>query len=409
METFEYYLDKYAELAIRVGLNVQKDQTVVIMTPISCADFVRKLTKKAYDAGAKDVVVDWDDDEVKALRLKHAPEQTLRDYPMWRAKGLEELAEGGAAFLQIYAPNSDLLKDVDPQRIAISSKTAAAAREGFLKYLRSNQVNWLMVSYPTAEWSAKVFPNLDASERIIKLWEQIFKLTRVDKPDPVEAWRQHIDTLTSKMNGLNEKKYKQLHLRAPGTDLTIELAPKHLWVAAGSTSKAGTFFVPNIPTEEVFTMPARGGTNGTVRSTLPLSYQGSLIEGFSLTFKDGRVVEAKAEVGQEVLDNMLNMDEGSRYLGEVALVPFDSPISQSGIIYYNTLFDENASCHVALGNSYPFTIEGGTEMSPEELAQNGYNKSLIHVDFMIGSAEMEIDGILADGTREPLFRKGNWA
>ncbi|RTE11363.1 aminopeptidase [Paenibacillus whitsoniae] len=409
METFEYYLDKYAELAIRVGLNVQKDQTVVIMTPISCADFVRKLTKKAYDAGAKDVVVDWDDDEVKALRLKHAPEQTLREYPMWRAKGLEELAEGGAAFLQIYAPNSDLLKDVDPQRVAISSKTTASAREGFLKYLRSNQVNWLMVSYPTAEWSAKVFPNLDAGERITKLWEQIFKLTRVDKPDPVAAWKQHIDTLTSKMNRLNEKKYKQLHLRAPGTDLTIELAPKHLWVAAGSTSKAGTFFVPNIPTEEVFTMPARGGTNGTVRSTLPLVYQGSLIDGFSLTFKDGRVVEAKAEVGQEMLDNMLNIDESARYLGEVALVPYDSPISQSGIIYYNTLFDENASCHVALGNSYPFTIEGGTEMTPEELAQNGYNKSLIHVDFMIGSAEMEIDGILADGTREPLFRKGNWA
>lgn len=409
METFEYYLDKYAELAIRVGLNVQKDQTVVIMTPIACADFVRKLTKKAYDAGAKDVVVDWDDDEVKALRLKHAPEQTLREYPMWRANGLEELAEGGAAFLQIYAPNSDLLKDVDPQRVALASKTAATAREGFLKYLRSNQVNWLMVSYPTAEWSAKVFPNLDPSERITKLWEQIFKLTRVDKPDPVAAWKGHIDTLTTKMIGLNEKKYKQLHLRAPGTDLYIELAPKHLWVAAGSTSKAGTFFVPNIPTEEVFTMPARGGTNGTVRSTLPLSYQGSLIDGFSLTFKDGRVVEAKAEVGQEVLDNMLNMDEGSRYLGEVALVPYDSPISQSGLIYYNTLFDENASCHVALGNSYPFTIEGGTEMTPEELTQNGYNKSLIHVDFMIGSAEMEIDGILADGSREPLFRKGNWA
>ncbi|TXK83899.1 aminopeptidase [Paenibacillus sp. N3.4] len=408
METFEYYLDKYAELAVRVGLNVQKDQTVVIMTPIACADFVRMLTKKAYDAGAKDVVIDWDDDEVKALRLKHAPESALREYPMWRANGLEEMAKEGAAFLQIYAPNSDLLKDVDPERVAISSKTTATAREGFLKYLRSNQVNWLMVSFPTAEWSAKVFPELGETERIHKLWEQIFKLTRVDKADPVDAWKQHIETLTTKQNVLNDKRYKQLHFQGPGTDLYIELAPKHLWVAAGSTTDRGIYFVPNIPTEEVFTMPGRNGTNGTVRSTLPLSYQGSLIEGFSLTFEHGKVVEATAEVGQEVLNKMLDMDEGARYLGEVALVPHDSPISQSGLIYYNTLFDENASCHVALGNSYPFTIEGGTTMTPEELAANGYNKSLIHVDFMIGSADMDIDGVYEDGTREPLFRKGTW-
>lgn len=408
METFEHYLDKYAELAIRVGLNVQKDQTVVIMTPISCAEFVRKLTKKAYDAGAKDVVIDWDDDEVKALRLKHAPESTLREYPMWRANDLEEMAKNDAAFLQIYAPNSDLLKDVDPERAAISSKTAATAREGFLNYMRNNQVSWLMVSYPTAEWSAKVFPNLSEAERVQKLWEQIFKLTRVDKEDPVAAWNEHIETLTGKQDMLNSKKYKQLHFQAEGTDLYIELAPKHQWVAAGSETEKGVFFIPNIPTEEVFTMPAKTGTNGTVRSTLPLSYQGSLIDGFSLTFENGKVVKATAEVGQEVLNKMLDMDEGARYLGEVALVPYDSPISNSGLIYYNTLFDENASCHIALGNSYPFTIEGGTTMSLEELKQNGFNKSLIHVDFMIGSADMAIDGLSEDGTREPLFRNGNW-
>ncbi|MFC5450514.1 aminopeptidase [Paenibacillus aestuarii] len=408
MKTFEHYLDQYAELAVKVGLNVQKDQTVVIMTPIACADFVRKVAKKAYEAGAKDVVVDWDDDEVKALRLKYAPESALRDYPMWRANGLEELAKNGAAFLQIHAPNSDLMKDIDPERVAVSSKTAAQARNGFLQYLRSNQVNWLLVSYPTAEWSAKVFPNLSADERALKLWEQIFKLTRVDSEDPVAAWQTHVEQLTSKQNMLNDKRYKQLHFKGPGTDLYIELAPKHLWVAAGSTTDSGIFFIPNMPTEEVFTMPARNGTNGTVRSTLPLSYQGSLIDGFSLTFENGKVVSAIAEVGQEVLNKMLDMDEGARYLGEVALVPYDSPISQSGLIYYNTLFDENASCHVALGNSYPFTIEGGTAMSPEELDANGYNKSLIHVDFMIGSAEMEIDGITEDGTREPLFRRGNW-
>ncbi|UJF33515.1 aminopeptidase [Paenibacillus hexagrammi] len=408
MDNFEQNLDKYAELAVRVGLNVQKDQTVVIMTPISCADFVRKVAKKAYEAGAKDVVVDWDDDEVKAIRLKHAPEATLKEYPMWRANGLEDLAKQGAAFLQIYAPNSDLLTGIDPDRVATAAKTAATAREGFLNYLRNNQVSWLMVSYPTAEWSAKVFPELDQAERIEKLWEQIFTLTRVNTEDPVSAWKQHLETLISKQHMLNDKRFKQLHMKAPGTDLYIELAHKHQWVAASSDTESGIRFVPNMPTEEVFTMPHKHGTSGTVRSTLPLSYQGSLIDGFSLTFENGKVVSATAEKGQEVLEKMLDMDEGARYLGEVALVPYDSPISNSGIIFYNTLFDENASCHLALGNSYPFTIEGGSSMSAEQLAEHGYNKSLIHVDFMVGSAEMDIDGIKEDGTREPLFRKGNW-
>jgi len=409
MEHFEQTLEKYAELAVKIGLNVQPEQTVVIMTPISCAEFVRKLTEKAYEAGARDVVVDWDDDEVKAIRLRKAPDATLEQYPMWKAKGLEELAEQGSAFLQIYAPNSDLLKGIDPERIAKSSKAAAAAREGFLKYLRNSQVNWLMVSIPTPEWAAKVFPELAPQERTERLWEQIFKLTRADAADPVAAWQAHIATLTEKQHLLNGRRYKALHLRAEGTDLTVELAKRHTWVSAGSRTENGTFYVPNMPTEEVFTMPYKPGVNGTVRSTKPLSYNGTLIDRFSLTFENGKVVHATAEQGEEMLQKLLDMDEGARYLGEIALVPFDSPVSNSNIIFYNTLFDENASCHIALGNSYPFCLEGGTTMSPEELSENGYNKSLIHVDFMIGSPDMDIDGITEDGTREPLFRQGNWA
>jgi aminopeptidase len=410
MNSFEQNLEKYAELAVKVGLNVQKGQTLVIMTPVSCAVFARKVCLKAFEAGAKEVVLDWEDDEAKAIRLRYAPEETLNEYPMkWKADGFEELASEGATFLQILAPNTELLKNIDPERIGKSNKAAAVARNAFLDYLRNNKINWNIVAVPTPEWSAQIFPGLDEETRIARLWEQIFKLTRVDAEDPVEAWRQHIETLVHKKNHLNEKRYVKLHYSGPGTDLTIELPNKHLWVGAGSTADNGIYFVPNLPTEEVFTMPLKTGVNGTVRSTMPLSYNGSLINGFSFTFENGKIIKAKAEQGEAILHKLLDMDEGARYLGEIALVPNDSPISNSNLIYYNTLFDENASCHLAIGNAYPFNLEGGTSMSKEELEAQGSNTSIAHVDFMIGSAELDIDGIREDGTREPLFRKGNWA
>jgi aminopeptidase len=409
MNTFERKLEKYAELSIKVGLNVQKDQTVVIMTPISCADFVRKVTLKAYEAGARNVVIDWEDDESKAIRLRAAPEEALSEYPMmWKASGFEQLAKEGAAFFQIYAPNSDLLKGINPERIAKANKATAAARNGFLSYLRNSSVNWTLVSVPTAEWSAKVFPDLQEEERIAKLWDMIFQLTRIDQEDPVKAWEQHIQRLQEKQEYLNGKRYAKLHYRGPGTDLMVELPKKHLWVSAGSYSERGIYYVPNLPTEEVFTTPLKTGVNGTVKSTMPLSYSGSLIEDFSFTFENGKIVKATSEQGEDVLQTMIDMDEGARYLGEIALVPHDSPISNSHLIYYNTLFDENASCHLAIGSAYPFCMEGGTKMSKEELEAEGSNVSLTHVDFMIGSAELDIDGITQDGTVEPLFRKGNW-
>jgi aminopeptidase len=410
MNSFEQNLEKYAELAVKVGLNVQEGQTVVIMTPVSCAPFARKVSLKAYQAGAKNVILDWEDDEAKAIRLRHAPEEALNEYPMkWKADGFEALAAEGAGFFQILAPNTELLKGIDPERVSKSNKASAVARNGFLDYLRNNKINWTIVAVPTPEWSAQIFPGLDEETRMAKLWEQIFKLTRVDKEDPVEAWKQHIHTLVQKQNYLNERRYAKLHYRGPGTDLTVELPKKHMWVSAGSTSDNGIFYVPNLPTEEVFTLPHKKGVNGTVSSTMPLSYNGSLIDGFSFTFENGKIIKATAKQGEEILQKLLDMDEGARYLGEIALVPNDSPISNSNLIYYNTLFDENASCHLAIGSAYPFTLEGGTSMNKEELEAEGSNVSITHVDFMIGSAELDIDGITEDGTREPLFRKGNWA
>ncbi len=408
MHPFEQNLEKYAELAIKVGINLQKGQKLVIVAPISCADFVRKAALKAYEAGALDVYVDWEDDQLKKIRFHHAPDEAFELYPMWKANGFEELAKENAAFLTVYAPNAELYKDVKAERLTTANKTASAANQAYKDYMRSGKVSWLMVSIPTPEWSAKVFPEMDEQERIDRLWEQIFKLTRVDADNPVEAWRAHIADLVKKQQLLNGKRYHKLHLKAPGTSLSVELPEKHQWVSAGMTNAKGDYFVPNLPTEEVFTLPVKEGVNGTVTSTKPLSYNGSLIDNFAFTFINGRITEVHAEQGEEILRKLLDVDAGTRYLGEIALVPHDSPISNSNLIFYNTLFDENASCHLAIGSAYPFCIEGGTEMSKEELEANGYNTSLLHIDFMIGSPDMEIDGETRDGIREPLFRKGNW-
>ena len=409
MEAWEHKLEKYAELAVRVGINIQPGQNLFIQSPIEAAEFVRKAAVKAYEAGAKQVYVDWEDDELKALKLKHAPAEAFAEYPLWKARGMEEMAAAGTAFLQVYAPNADLLKNANPEHVAAMNKSTAAALKAWREYILSNRMSWVVVSVPTPGWSAKVFPEVDESERMDRLWEQIFSLTRVDTSDPVAAWQAHIQHLTQRKSLLNERKYTKLHLRATGTDLTVELPPRHEWVSAGLHNTQGTFFIPNLPTEEVFTMPHKFGVNGTVRSTKPLAYNGSLIDDFTLTFEKGKVVNATAAKGQESLLKLLDTDEGARYLGEIALVPHDSPVSNSNLIFYNTLLDENAACHLALGAALQFCLEGGTSMSQEELAENGFNQSLIHVDFMIGSADMEIDGQLADGSWEPVFRSGNWA
>lgn len=409
MKNLKDNLDKYADLAVRTGVNIQKGQTLILSSPIEAAEFARIIVKKAYEAGAKNVYVEWSDEDVTLTKFLMAPMETIKEYPMWKAKGYEEMAKEGAAFLSIKAGNPDLLKDVDPNRVSAAMKAASLATQGYRKRLMNDQNSWTLVSVPTKEWAAKVFPELSEEESMDKLWEYIFKVTRVDTENPVEAWKEHGNNLKQKLEYLNNKRYKKLYYKAPGTDLVVELPEKHLWLGGGSDNENGVTFIANMPTEEIFTLPLKNGVNGILSSTKPLSYGGNLIENFSFTFKDGKVVDFTAEKGYETLKNLIETDEGSHYLGEVALVPDDSPISNLNTIFYNTLFDENASCHFAVGKAYPTCIEGGEKMSKEELDENGVNTSLTHVDFMVGSPELEIDGETADGKREPIFRNGNWA
>lgn len=409
MLTFEQKLDNYANLAVRIGVNIQPGQTLVVNADILAADLVRLIVRKAYEAGAKLVKVNYKDDEVTRLRYDLAPDDSFLIPPTWQAGEMQELAENGAAFLTIISTSPDLLKGVPPERISNFQRTFGQAMHKYRQYQQADKMSWTGIAYPSPAWAAKVFPDLPAEEQVNKLWDGIFASVRADQPDPIAAWNEHIDTLQEKSNQLNSKKYRMLHFEAEGTDLTVELPEGHIWAQAGSINEQGDQFVANIPTEEVFTAPLKTGVNGTVRSTKPLSYGGNIIDRFSLTFENGKIVDYTAEEGAETLERLINMDEGARYLGEVALVPYHSPISQSGILYYTTLYDENASCHLAIGSSYAFNIEGGKTMSPEELAKHGMNASITHVDFMMGSPDMNITGITQDGTKEPIFINGDWA
>ncbi|RYL93705.1 aminopeptidase [Sporolactobacillus sp. THM19-2] len=409
MKNFDNLLDRYADITVRIGLNVQKGQDVVIFAPIESPGFVRKTVRKAYEAGAENVYVDWTDDQITRIRFEEAPDRTFDTFPSWRARSFKELADRDAAFLYVYAPNPELLKGIDPGRITRSQKASVTANKKFSDDRLNARVSWTIVSVPTAGWSAKIFPELGEAERIEALWKQIFTITRADREDPVAAWQDHIHALTEKLDYFNEKRFKKLYYKAPGTDLEIELPEGHLWVGGGMTTTKGIRFQPNMPTEEIYTMPLKTGVNGTVSSTKPLNFGGHLIDRFSITFKEGRIIDFQAEQGYETLKKIIDTDEGSHYLGEVSLVPHRSPISETNLIFYNTLFDENASCHLAIGTCLPFNYRGGQEMSEEELAAKGANFSLTHVDFMVGSAKLDIDGEAQNGKRVPLFRKGNWA
>ncbi len=358
MSDFLTNLEKYAELAVKVGVNLQAGQTLVINTTIDSKDLVRLVAEKAYKNGAANVIVNWNDDIVSRLKYDLAPDESFHEYPRWRAKELEELAENGAAFMSIVSSSPDLLKGVDSERIANFQKATGKALTEYRKYILTDKVSWTVIAAASDAWAQLVFPEEPAETRVQKLWAAIFTATRVDSNDPVEAWKQHDANLHEKVDYLNKKRYKQLHYKAPGTDLTIELNEKHLWVGAGSTNVQGHEFMANMPTEEVFTVPLKNGVNGVVSSTKPLSYGGNIIDGFTITFENGRIVDVKAEQGEEILKRLVETDEGSHYLGEVALVPYQSPISQSNILFYNTLFDENASNHLAIGSAYSFCIEG---------------------------------------------------
>lgn len=405
MKTFEEKLQSYAELIVKVGLELQPGQVMYIQGYIEQVPFMRQATKVAYECGAKNVHYLITDDEMTVDRFIHASEESFNEFPVWDKIRREDLIDQDAAFLFLTGEDPDLLAKADPTRIANFQKANGTAMK---KWRENNDANsWVIVAVPTVAWANLVFPGEEDS--LTKLWEAVFSATRVNEEDSVEAWRKHVVNLGSKSKYLTAKKYKKLHYRAEGTDLTVELHPLHEWHSGASSNRHNIPFVANMPTEEVFTTPFRAGINGYCTSKKPLSYAGNLIDNFKMTFVDGRIVEVTAEKGEEVLKNLVNTDEGSHYLGEIALVPFDSPISNTNVLFLNTLFDENAANHLALGFGFPDCLTGGAEMSTEEKAKVGINTSITHVDFMIGCADMDIDGELPDGTVEPIFRAGNWA
>ncbi|PFA62131.1 aminopeptidase [Bacillus sp. AFS015802] len=405
---FEKNLERYADLIVQVGLNLQKGQELVISAPVTAYEFVRLVTGKAYEAGALNVLTDFYDDELKKIRLESSSDDGLKAFPGWKAKGYIEMAENNVALLNLAAPNPSLLRDADPTRVAMLNRTSAEAMKDFSAYIGGGKISWLIAAIPTMEWAQTVFPELSQEDAFNKLWENIFYTTRTDQENTVELWETHINELNKNAKRLNEGNYKKLHYKGPGTDLTIEFHPRTKWISAEFTNDKGVPFVPNLPTEEVFSIPVKHGVNGVVTSTKPLNYSGTLIKDFSLTFKEGKVVEFTAEEGYETLKNLLETDEGASYLGEVALVPHDSPISNTNIIFNNTLFDENASCHIALGRALTVCVKDGRSLTAEELEEIGFNESMVHVDFMIGSSELDIDGEKEDGTIEPIFKSGDW-
>jgi aminopeptidase len=412
----ERSLARYADLIVRVGLNLQPGQRLLVLGPIAnggvaleAAPLVRAVAARAYDAGAPLVEALWGDEALTMLRFEHAPAESFAQFSSWLPKALLEHVEAGHATLSIYANDPDLLRAASPDRVsAVQSATAHAVRP-FRERISKNATNWAVVAAPAASWAARVFPGGSREEQVERLWQSIARLCRLDAADPVAAWQVHLDGLAERTSRLNARRYEALRYRGPGTELTVGLPAGHIWTGGRSTSRQGIEFAANLPTEEVFTMPARDRVDGRVRSTKPLSYGGTLIEDFSFTFEAGRIVEVTAARGEEVLRQLVATDAGAARLGELALVPHSSPVSQTGHLFFNTLFDENAASHLAIGAAYAFTLQGGEAMSPEEFERAGGNRSATHVDFMIGSSELDIDGVLAGGGTEAVMRAGEWA
>lgn len=406
---FEDELNKYADIIVKVGLGLQPGQRLMIMAPLLAAPLVRAVSAMAYRNGCPLVDVSWRDEQMELVRYQYAPRDSFTEYPLYRAAGAIQHVNDDGALLSITGEDPDLLKDQDPELITTARKTALTHMKPLYDLLDRNGFNWAIASYPTDSWAAKLFPQLAPADRVDRLWEAIFKVCRITQADPVAAWRSHVTDLQQRAAYLTDRQYHALAYRAPGTDLTVGLAERHVWVGGSSLTPSGIEFVPNLPTEEVFTLPHRERINGVVTASMPLSYGGSLIEGFCLTFQDGRVTQVQAERGEDILRKMIETDPGMSSLGEVALVSQSSPVAQSGILFYNTLLDENASSHIALGDGLNFCLEGGKDAPEEEYHARGGNSSLNHVDFMIGSADMDIDGIRADGTHEAVMRSGEWA
>jgi aminopeptidase len=408
-------LQKYAEAIVKVGLNLRAGQRLIITlaasrgVPIEFAPLVREISKAAYVVGARYVDVIWGDEEMLRLRAQYAPRDSFDEYSTWQIDAIMGMVEKGDALLSISGANPDLFGGLDSEVVGMIQKTHLQYFDRVIKKVTVNAINWCVVAAAGENWAKKVFPKLTPKKAQEKLWEAIFETARIDQPDPVATWEAHIANLHKRAEYLQSRQYSALRYTAPGTDLTLGLARGHVWVSARSLAQNGVEFTANMPTEEAFTLPDRNRVDGVVTSTFPLSYGGILIEDFQVTFEKGRVVKVAAKKGEAVFQKLVDTDEGSHYLGEVALVPASSPIARRGHLFYNTLFDENASCHIAIGQGYRFTLAGGEELTDAEFMSAGGNVSLNHVDFMIGSPKMDIDGIKEDGSVEPVMRQGEWA
>jgi aminopeptidase len=402
-------LDKLAEVAIKVGLQLQSGQDLVITAPVVALPLVRQITKHAYMAGAGIVSAFYSDEESTLARYQYANDQSFDRASGWLYEGMAKAYENGAARLAVAGDNPMMLSEQDPSKVSRANRAMSAAYKPALEKISNFDINWNIVSYPNPAWAKLVFPGDPEPIAVARLAKAIFAASRVDVEDPIAAWAEHNANLAKRSGWLNGQRFSALHFKGPGTDLRVGLADGHEWHGGASTAKNGVTCNPNIPTEEVFTTPHALRVDGYVSSTKPLSHQGTLIDNIQVRFEAGRIVEAKASRGEEVLNKVLDTDEGARRLGEVALVPHSSPISASGILFYNTLFDENASCHIALGQCYSKCFLDGAKLSQEQIKAQGGNSSLIHIDWMIGSNKVDIDGIKPDGSTVAVMRQGEWA
>lgn len=404
-------LQKYAKLAVKVGINIQKGQILVVNSPVACYELTREIARSAYEEGASYVMVRWSDDVITKDYYTFAPMDVITEVPEYVISQSHYIVDKGAALLSITAPTPGLMKDVDGSKLLASAKASNEKLSFMRKHTMANGTQWLVLAAPTVAWAEKVFPGLKGEEATDKLWAAILSACRVtENNDPIQEWNDHMDRLAKHNKMLNEYDFECLRFKnGVGTDLEVKLVEGHIWGGGGEDSQKGVYFAPNIPTEETFTMPHSHGVNGKVVATMPLNYQGKLIEDFYLVFKDGAVVEYGAKKEEDALKSLIELDEGSKRLGEVALISHDSPISNMNILFYNTLFDENASCHLALGNAYSMNIVGGTEAKEEDLIPLGYNKSLVHVDFMIGTSDLSIIGVTQEGKEVEVFVNGDFA
>lgn len=412
MTNYKEKLQQYAELLVKVGMNVQPKQPVFIRSSVETLELTHLIVEEAYRCGASDVRVVYSDPTLKRLKfenesVEHFANHEIKSYDV---EARMDYVKRGSANLALISEDPDLMDGIDSQKLQAFQQQNARAFKGYMESVQKNQFPWVVAAFPSKAWAKRVYPELSVEEAYIKFIDEVFDIVRIDGNDPVENWRQHIANLSVYAQKLQQKNYHALHYVSEGTDLTVGLAKNHIWEDATSyVNGKEQAFIANIPTEEVFTAPDRNRVDGYVTNKLPLSYNGTIIDQFKLMFKDGEIIDFSAEKGEAVLKDLINTDEGSRRLGEVALVPDDSPISNRNTIFYNTLFDENAACHLAIGSAYAFNIQGGTEMTVEEKIASGLNDSNVHVDFMIGSSDLTIYGIFEDGSKELVFENGNWA